>query len=91
MLRMRSRGETLFQCHHPRYIWTTESETPGCAREQMTTLRQQNKNFVPVATATAAVACADSGAGEEVPAQIHTWGLPGGFARVTVHVASKRG
>lgn len=58
---------------------------------KMTTLQQQNKNFVPVATGTAAVACADSGAGEEAPAQVSTWGLPGGFARVRVQVTSKRG
>lgn len=52
--------------------------------------QQQNKNFGPVTTGSAAVACADSGAGEEAPYQVGTWGLPGGFTRSRLPSGSKR-
>lgn len=52
--------------------------------------QQQSTDFGSVITGSAAVAGADSGAGEEAPGRAGTWGLSRGFARTRLQSGPKR-
>lgn len=60
-------------------------------KKSTATLTAAAHKFGPVTTGGAAVAGADSGAGEEAPGQVCSWGFPGGSGRARLQRANNRG